>query len=42
MTKMQNLAKLKEMDNPLGHIDGINDEATASPYSLRFANDGHD
>jgi hypothetical protein len=27
MTKMQNLAKLiEEMDNLLGHIEGINDE----------------
>jgi hypothetical protein len=35
MTKMQNLARLiEEMDNLLGHIEGINDERDSVPILI--------
>jgi hypothetical protein len=37
MTKMQNLAKLiEEMDNLLGHIEGINDERDSVPILIEI------
>jgi hypothetical protein len=36
MTKMQNLAKLHEMDNLLGHIEGINDERDSVPILIEI------
>jgi hypothetical protein len=37
VTKMQNLAKLiEEMDNLLGHIEGINDERDSVPILIEI------